>query len=199
MAELDACLAICVDMSGSFSDSWDRRAYQMFLELSDRFFTGSVGGNNRIVIAQLSGSEQVVLFEGQPSDLRSRLKTPEELNQFLKEQSDPSKSPVYSATKRMADYVNAIPTLTERTRLLTVILSDMQDSESDRQARSVTGHQMLESLKTYQQRGGSIALYFVAETETARWARILSMAGFQPGHDVIENQVTSSPRLPTFN
>jgi len=199
VTELDACLAIVVDMSGSFGNSLDERAFPLFLELSERFFTEGSGGENRIIIAQLSGATQVVLFEGRPEELRSRFKSPDELSRFLKEQSDPARSPVFAATTRVTDYVLAMPGMTERTRLLTVILSDMQDSETDRQLRSASGWKMLESLKKYQKRGGSLALYFVAERETARWNRILLMAEFAPGAFVIENNVTASPRLPSFH
>ncbi|QDT07489.1 hypothetical protein K227x_59160 [Rubripirellula lacrimiformis] len=196
--ELDACLAIVIDMSGSFSQSWDDRAYGLFLDLSERFFTEGMGTDTRLVISQLSGSERVVLFEGEPSELRTRFAGPDELNRFLRDHSEPSQSRVYESTKATLDYIGSLGGVTDQTRLLTVILSDMQDSEQDLDVRRQMGNEMIESLKRYQAAGGGLALYFVSADETTRWKRILSDAGFEPGHYVIENELTQSPQLPRF-
>lgn len=198
-SELEACLTIVVDMSGSFAGSWEQRAYPLFLELSDQFFTENAGGESRIVLCQLSGKREVVLFEGSPADLRSRFRSPKELNQFLVEHSDPSDSPVYEATDRALNYVSSMSGITDQTRVLTVILSDMADAEHDNQLRRTTGHKMLASLKSYQERGGALALYFVSPTETARWQKILHRAGFASDSYVIESQLVASPQLPRFD
>ena len=57
---------------------------------------------------------------------------------------------------------------------------------------------MVDALTTYRAAGGGLAFYFVATDETARWQRILTEAGFEPGHYVIENELTQSPQLPRF-
>ena len=196
--ELDACLAIVIDMSGSFSTSWEDRAYDLFLDLSDRFFTEGMGTDTRLVISQLSGSGDAVLFDGNPSDLRTRFKSPDELNQFLQDHSDPSSSKVFESTTKTLQYVGSMSGVTERTRLLTVIMSDMLDSEQNLNLRRSTGAQMVDALTAYREAGGGLALYFVATDETARWNRILTESGFEPGHYVIENELTQSPQLPRF-
>lgn len=198
-AELNSCLTVVVDMSGSFSDSWQDRAYPLLQELMDQFFTAGAGANSRVVIAQLSGNKEVVLYEGQPSDLRRRFGSPEELNDFLQQRSDPSSSPVFHATNRAIAYVAAMPGITENTRLMTVILSDMADNEQDASLRLATGQQMLTTLEEYQQLGGGLALYFVAMDQTERWRRILAKAGFTPGTYVIENTLVANPQLPSFD
>lgn len=196
--ELDACLAIVVDMSGSFSERWEDRAYDMFLELSESYFAGSMGTNTKLVIGQLSGNEQVLLFEGRPSDLRCEFKSPEELHAFLREHCDPSGSRVYDATQRTIDYVGSISGVTENTRLMTVILSDMRDTGGF----TINGEppaDLLESLTRYREQGGGLALYYVAEDEAGRWQGILEEAGFEPGHYIIENDLVANPQLPKFD
>ncbi|MDA8746499.1 hypothetical protein N9N28_17890, partial [Rubripirellula amarantea] len=136
--------------------------------------------------------------DGKPSDLRRRFKSPEELSQFLKDHSDPSHSHVFDSTTHTLDYIGSLSGVTERTRLLTVILSDMLDSQRDQSARIQSGRRMMESLSKYQQAGGGLALYFVDTDETSRWQKILSESGFEPGHYVIENELTQSPQLPRF-
>ncbi len=197
--ELDAALSIVVDQSGSFCGEWDDRAYDLFLELMDQFFTTSMGGETRVVIAQLSGNENTILFEGRPGELRSRFHSPAELSAFLHEHADGGGSHVYQATADTLNYVGSLQGVTENTRLLTVILSDMQDNQLDRQARQQSGSELLEALKDYQQRGGALALYFVADDEIDRWHRILKTAGFEPGMYLIENDIVENPQLPRFD
>ncbi len=196
--DLDACLAIVIDMSGSFSESWDDKAYDIFLNISDRYFQGAMGTETRLVIGQLSGNDQVLLFEGKPADLREKFRSPAELNQFLKSHADPSSSRVYDATRRTLDYVSSISGVGPNTRLLTVILSDMQDSQYHPSIASTAETQLAESLRRYQARGGSLALYHVAETERDHWSALLRNAGFTTGQFIIEGSLTSSPRLPSF-
>lgn len=197
--ELDACLAIVVDMSSSFADSWEERAYNLFVELMDQFFTEGMSIESKVVLGQLSGNKSVVLFEGRPAEVRERFQSAEDLNAFLREHSDPSRSPVFEATQRAVDYVSSIRGVTENTRVLTVILSDMGDTEQDADKRRKTGHKMLKSLRRYREAGGALALYFVAPSEMSRWKTILGMAGFDPGSYVIESTLVAHPQLPRFD
>ena len=196
---LDACVAIVVDMSGSFSDSWGDRAYRVFLEISEQFFTESLGGNSRLVLAQMSNNNDFLLWEGHPSELRSRFPSPEAFNQFLKERSDPQGSPVYDATKEAVSYVSTMHGVESQTRLLTVMLSDMIDYRADTAEQKTSGYQMLEALKTYQEQGGGLALYFVDHRETSRWQRILDKAGFESGQYVIQSSLVDRPTLPRLD
>lgn len=198
--ELDACLMIVIDLSGSYQDLWDKRAYDLFLQLSDRYFNESMGTENRLIISQISGTEKALLFEGKPSDLRQQFRSPQELSNFLKENSDPDSSRVYAATRQTLDYVNTLPGLTKNTRLLTLIFSDMLDSESPSQIWDTPFPQELQdSLQCYQTLGGGIALYFVADSERQRWHQLLQETGFSAGHYLIESHLSSNPQLPRFD
>jgi hypothetical protein len=196
--ELENAMAIVIDTSGSFQDRVETDAWEMFINLSRRFFEDSAGSESRLIISQLSADADAVLFDGQPSDLRKRFTSPEAFASFLKENSDPSSSRVYEATRKTIDYMNSLDGVTERTRLLTVILSDLRDSEGDASIRGNTGHAMLASLEQYQKRGGALALYFVAVDEISRWREVMSRTGFESGYFIIENEITSNPTLPEF-
>ena len=196
--ELDTALAIVIDLSGSFSSLWDDKAYKLFLDISDRFFQGAMGTETRLVISQLSGSDQVLLFEGRPSELRKRFRSPEELAQFLKENADASSSRVYESTRRTLDYVATLPGVGPETKVLTCIFSDMLDSGIEPQGQHAAEQQLKQSLRRYRERGGALALYYVAESERGRWTDLLQEAGFPTGHYLIESGLTSSPALPQF-
>lgn len=198
VSECGSVLAIIVDQSGSFANYWDDKAHRLFLELMDQFFTEGDSDSSRVVIGQLSGNDEVVLFEGRPEDLRAKFRTPEELNEFLRQHADPAGSQVYQATERTIGYVSAMPGVTENTRLMTVILSDMVDSGSALPERSKAGAKMLNALTEYRQLGGGVALYYVAKDEMARWREVMERAGFQPGSFVIESTLVARPQLPRF-
>ena len=123
VVELESCLCLLIDMSGSFGTSWEDRAHKLFLQLLDAIFADA-GAESRVVIGQLSGNDQVVLFEGQPNELRRKFKSPEDLNSFLLKHADPSASKVYESTRKMVDYAAALNGVTDETRMVTVVLSD---------------------------------------------------------------------------
>ena len=196
--ELDAVLAIIIDLSGSFAGSWDDKAYPLFLNLMDRFFTGAAGSESRVIIGQLSGNDDVLLFQGTPSELRTRFQSPEELNAYLSEHSNPRSSPVFKATRRAVDYVASMPDVTNNTRSLVVVLSDLVDSETNPQSRTNSGHAMVEALQRYRAKGGGLAFYYVDQNEEDRWHRIMTKSGYTPGTYVIENEIVENPTLPSF-
>lgn len=196
--ELDDCLAICIDMSGSFRHNWDDRAYDLFMDISDRFFTEAMGNESRIIITQLSGEGKVVLFEGRPDDLQQKFQSPEDLNQYLLDHSDGGSSQVYRAMSRTLDHIGSMSGVTQDTRVLTIVFSDMQDTGAAVGNGDADRTEMMKSLRRYADNGGGLALYFVARDQVQPWRQILSEAGFEPGHFIIENDLTSSPQLPRF-
>ncbi|MCA9195636.1 MAG: hypothetical protein KDB03_27880, partial [Planctomycetales bacterium] len=159
----------------------------------------SLGGNSRLVVAQMSQRQDFILWEGTPEEMRAKFPSPEVFNRFLKDQSDPQSSPVYEATEEAVNYVSAVHGVAPSTRLLTVILSDMIDSSQDPQEKQASGNRMLAALQGYQQRGGSLALYCVAPEETRRWQRIVDMAGFKSGQFVIQSSLVENPILPKLD
>lgn len=195
---LEACLVIAVDLSGSFAHDFGERAYPMVLGLMESFTDQSMGGDCKIVLSQMSGHDQIILFEGSPDELRHRFRSPEAMGDFLRQHSDPKHSPVYVATRATIDYVNAMPDVTDQTRTVTVLLSDMVDSEIDQPTKSREGYRMLAALTRYRESGGNLALYYVAQDEVWRWNEIIARAGFEPGQYAINNALNSNPELPSF-
>lgn len=198
--ELDACLAIVIDVSGSFSDDWQEngRAHNLFMELMDQFFTESTGLNTRVILGQISDSEEYLLFDGTPQELARKFPTPEALNQYLQQHTDPNGSRVYDSTRKMLDHLVEIPEVTERTRLLTVVLSDLKDSQKDKELRRESGNAMFDSMKAYAAAGGGIALYFVADDEKPLWRKVIARSKFPAGTYVIEGELSETPQLPNL-
>lgn len=197
--QLDACLAVVIDTSSSFHDQWNERGYDVFLQLMDRFFTEGMGSESKVVLAQLGNAKNSVMFVGTPAELRKRFPTPEALDNYLREHARPNESNVFEVAGNTVELISALPGVTEQTRLLTILLSDLRESEQDPETWRAKGHRMLNSLKAYQKRGGGLGLYFVSQAEVARWRRILSDAGFTDGQFVIEHEMVANVQLPRFD
>jgi hypothetical protein len=198
--ETDACLAIVVDLSGSFHNDWqqDGRAHRLFMDLITQFFNEGLGQESRVVLGQISHSDDFVLFEGTPNELTRRFRTPESLNDFLQQHADPQSSKVYRSTRGMLDHLAGMNGTTSNTRRLVVVLSDMHDSESSLEEWRKAGNEMFLALQSYADSGGGLALYFVAEDQKQLWSDLLEQAGFSQGSYVIEGQLSESPQLPSF-
>ncbi|WP_461507062.1 hypothetical protein [Rhodopirellula baltica] len=196
---LDACLVMNMDLSGSFAADFGERAYPLMLQITNEFFRAQSGADTKVVLAQMSGhvgQDQVVLFEGTPKELRQRFNSPDDLSTFLLANSDPNRSPIFEAMGEAIGYVNRMPTVTKETRLLTVTISDLVESETDSDKRRAAGRVMVGELEKYQQLGGALALFYVSVGETERWQKILDRSGFQAGQYVIANTLNDNPPMP---
>lgn len=195
---LDAVLVVGVDLSSSFANDFSERAYPLLLNVMQKYFVEQMGEDCKVVLAQISGSEDVVLFEGTPRDLRRRFTNPDALAEFLLENSKPNGSPVFKAMTKTLHYVNQMPEIEDNTRVLTVVISDLRDSEKDKAVWKKQGVEMLKELMLYQNRGGALALYYVDLEQVDLWKRVLDEAEFQPGMFTISNDLVEDPQLPTF-
>lgn len=196
---LDAVLVVAVDLSGSFAKDFSDRAYPLLLNVMRKYFVEQMGNDCKVILAQISAQENAVLFEGTPRDLRRRFDSPEALAEFLLDNSKPNSSPVFEAMEETLHYVNQLSDVDADTSILTVIASDLKDSEQDRAIWKQKGDSMLAELKRYQQLGGAIALYHVDVNEVELWKKVLASAKFEPGMSLISNDMAEDPPLPTFH
>ena len=72
---VDSILILVIDLSGSFMELFkpDGKASAHLLEAIQNYFQARVGRstNDRLIIAQISGAQQPIVFEGSPADLRA--------------------------------------------------------------------------------------------------------------------------------
>jgi len=196
--ELDAVLAIVIDQSSSFDEEWTSRAHHFFLRVMDQFFSDTAGSNTKVVLSQMSGSDKVVVFDGTPQQLRAKFKSPDKLHEYLSDFADPSSTRVYHAIKKTIDYTKSRRGVTDQTRILAVVLSDLHDTQRDAATKRKVGNEMIESLSTFRKMNGGMALYYASPDENSRWELIFKKAGFQPEYYVIENTLSENPQLPSF-
>src|SRR5262245_32506304 len=95
--DADYLVVIAVDLSGSFADlmTRDGKGYEFTMRVADKYFRNSIGTTNRIVIAQLSGTERALLWDGTPVQLRQDFPTAANFRDFLLKKSNAGGSRIY--------------------------------------------------------------------------------------------------------
>ncbi|REK08653.1 MAG: hypothetical protein DWQ37_20155 [Planctomycetota bacterium] len=190
-------LAVVIDMSGSFADRMadNGEAYAFLGALLDRYTRAKVGSGDRLVIAQVSGSDNFLLWEGRPLDLRREFDSAGQFRDFLCDNASSSSSQIYEGMVNVLKYVMANPGVTEgRVKPVIFFLSDMEDTEPGKAAR---GREIRALLKDYGSCGGSMGLYYVETWRVGPWQRELSNAGIQQHH--VQADIVGKPDLPEFD
>ena len=199
--ELDAVLAITIDLSGSFSRDWqtDGKAHRLFTNLIGQFFNNGMGTDSRLIIGQISDSGDMLLFDGTASEFMRKFNSPEAFNQFLAANSDPAGSKVYESFSQLLRYVNSIPEAGPSTRMMLVSLSDLLDNDASFNDWDDVSDALETPLSEFASKRGGIAMYFVDRNEKPKWQSLLQSAGFKPGAFAIETGLVESPQLPSFD
>src|SRR6185369_3515131 len=68
-------LTVVLDLSGSFRQLLDEKAWAFLCQVIDRYFEDRIGHNDKLIIAQLSASERALLWQGTPLELRQEFKS----------------------------------------------------------------------------------------------------------------------------
>ena len=82
-------LGVVIDLSGSFSDLMAEKgqAHAFLLQVIDAYFRDRIGSQDKLIIAQISGNERALLWEGKPLQLRRDFPTPESFRNMLRMKS----------------------------------------------------------------------------------------------------------------
>ena len=94
--ERGCVLTILLDLSGSFHEQMiDRgKAHQFCLAVLDNYFKDRIGEKDEVVIAQISGTDRALLWQGTPMRLRQDFASPKEFGDFLRARAIPNQSNV---------------------------------------------------------------------------------------------------------
>jgi hypothetical protein len=189
-------LTVVIDMSGSFAGRMAEggEAYAFLRAILDRYAREKVGSGDRLVIAQVSGSDNFLLWEGKPLDLRREFGSADQFRDFLISKADASSSQVYEGMVKVLKYVLANPGVAKgRVKSVMFFLSDMDDTEPNKAAR---GQEIRALLKEYGSCGGSLGLYYVDTWRVGPWEKELLKAGIE--HHRVQAEIVGKPDLPEF-
>lgn len=186
-------VTILFDLSGSFADKMvgpDAKAYDFALQVVDRFFRESIGSNNQLILAQISGAERALLWQGTPMQLRQDFPTVDAFRDFLMAKSDAAGSLVYHSLALAAKYAKSE---VHGGKSALFVLSDLADTSLNGASRA----EAVSALTEYGRAGGVIGLYWVDQMYCDDWRCDLSV--LPPEHVRVESEIVGHPSLPSFD
>jgi hypothetical protein len=189
-------VTILLDMSGSFQHfMWeDGKAYKFALQVIDKYFRDRIGENDQLVIAQISGVERALLWQGTPQQLRRDFPSASAFRTFLIKKSNPNASFVHEAVARTLDYMVNDPAMASgKTKCGLLVLSDMEDTgeKTEELKKRITT-----SLKDFGTAGGIVGLYYVNPDLVSKWRNVLRDSEIKSY--CVEPDFVSRPELPSF-
>ena len=188
------CMTIVVDLSGSFQQKMAEggAAHQFCHEVLSRYFKDRIGTEDKLIIAQISGTERALLWQGTPQQLRKEFSSPQAFAAFLRSKADPGGSLVHESLARTIEYVLSEPNVANGTaKSALFVLSDMLDTGDRTQAERL-GNVM----KEFGQHGGIVGMYYVDQSLVAPWREGLRRAGVKDF--AVESEIVSKPNLPNI-
>jgi hypothetical protein len=194
--DADMLVVIGLDLSGSFADRMaeDGKGYEFTMRVADNYFRNSIGTNNRIVIAQLSGNDRALLWDGTPVQLRQSFPTAREFREFLRAKSVPAGSRIHDGVSDALDYVLSDPGVASgKTRCALFIASDFDDNAPNSQQSE---QKLAGMLKEFGKKNGVAGFYFLEQTRVPVWRKHLAQSGIK--NWICESEIVAYPPLPTF-
>ncbi|MBW3597607.1 MAG: hypothetical protein KY475_10065 [Planctomycetes bacterium] len=189
----EGALVIAVDLSGSFADfvTENGRAYQILLKAVDRYFRDRIGSDSMILITQLSGNADPLLWQGTPEQLRRQFPDHRAFRDFLLSRADPSASRINDG---VAESLNcAVRTLRgSEANAAALILTDWEDTYPDQDA---SRDRLTRALRDFSQYG-SLGLYFCSNSRIPDVERLMDETGVSY---VLVGSYDHNPPLPSFD
>lgn len=194
--DYESVVLIAIDLSGSFRDdmSEDGKAYDFVLRAIDEYFRQRIGGNDQLIITQLSGNSRPLLWQGTPQELRRQFPNAAKFRDFLLASSDPNASRINDGIAESLEYVLGTHSVASgRAKTVALILSDMQDNAS---SDSQSDQRLMNALISYA-RHGAIGFYFCDQQRMTDIRQKMSQAGIDMY--TLEGDFRGRPPLPNFD
>ena len=189
-------MTILLDFSGSFEHMMadGGKAYEFALAVLDKYFRDRIGSDDKLIIAQISGNDRALLWQGTPVQLRQEFSSPQAFAEFLRAKANPGGSLVHEAIARTIEYVNSEPTIANgKWQAALFVLSDM-NSNGD---KSDSKERALAALTEFgKEHGGVVGMYYVDQTLVAPWRQDLRTAGIK--EFCVESEIVGKPNLPNL-
>jgi hypothetical protein len=188
-------LIILLDLSGSFHQQMTEggQAHRFSMQVIDHYFRERIGTNDKLIIAQISGEERALLWEGTPLQLQKDFPSSTAFGEFLRSKANPDASLVYEAIIHTIDYVLSDPSVSSgNAKSAIFVLSDMSDNGSKPESKQ----RALQALAAYGESGGVVGLYYVDQLLVPEWRTILRDAGIP--EICVESDIVGRPNLPNF-
>lgn len=199
--EVPVMLLTVVDLSSSFYGKYGDRVLPAVASDVEGFARSYKDSEARLVICQLSGEEQTVLWEGDPGDFRREYPTPNAFKSYLEgaiTQDDQGVSPVYRSIENAIQYALDTPGVTDRTAVNVFVHSDLLDTGPDLEKRREHAKQLVDLMKACESRSFWLYVRFAAIRGRSVMTKLFARGEIDPSmytidtlqrqkHRVIEN------------
>lgn len=185
---------IVLDLSGSFQHlmAEEGKGYAFALNVIDSYFKAKNGSDDRLIIAQVSGNNRALLWEGKPMELRREFPSAAKFRAFLEKRGDPNASFVHEGVIHSLNYLLSEPAVASgQAKPAVFVLSDMVDSGG----KPDTDQRMEAALAEFSKTSGVLGVYFCDQFLIADWRTRLQKAGIK---GVVESEIVGRPTLPNF-
>jgi hypothetical protein len=192
----EVVLALVLDLSSSSIELFqeDRVGLQFTRSLIEHYQRAYPGRNGKLILAQLSGGGDPLLWEGNPTDLLRDYDSYGSLHQMLVSKSNPNGSRIHEGLSRTFDYLLKHRAVQDGARPAVFVLSDMLDNGAD---GTKYEQRVMVSLKEFGKRGGISGFYFVHQSQLERWRTNLTDAGVTDC--LVSADIVARPPLPSFD
>jgi len=196
-SDVEQRTVVAIDMSISFVELMAEQghAYAFLMRVLDQY--GQDKTSDHIIIAQLSGNDRPLLFEGTAQELRNKFPNARAFRDFLISKSNPDASRIADGVSDVLEYVMRDPNVRSGTvKTCCLVLSDLDNNVVS--ARGDTSSRFRKALADYKQCGGVLGFYYASDDAevVAPWIRGLNESGIPYQ---MEAGVRDYPTLPTFN
>jgi len=186
-------LAIALDCSGSFATQ-DDKAWNFVCNVLDRYMRDRIGSSDQVLIAQLSGDNKPLVWQGTPIQLREDFDSADDFRKMLLKRSDPNGSRIHDGCVEVLSHLMSMPGVQSgKKKCVFLALTDFEDNAGD-EVRSRA--RLVKSLKAFAQMKGNVGFYYVDQRFVQGWRKDLAEAGYP--HFVIQSEIVTNPPIPTF-
>lgn len=194
--ESEYVLALVLDLSSSSVHLFDEDevGFEFTMNLIDNYMRAAPGRAGRLILVQVSASDNPLLWEGNPAELRSEFSTAEEFRKMLMSKSNPAGSRIHEGLARTFEYLLSHRAVTGGAKPGVFVLSDMMDNGS---GGAEFEKQLNDSLEEFGKRGGIAGFYFVDQSLVTKWERNLANSKIRDSR--VTANIVAHPPLPSFD
>ena len=192
----DFVLVLVLDLSTSsvslFDD--DKPGYEFTMKLIEHYTRAVPGRNGRLILAQVSASDNPLLWEGEAGQLRRDFSNPRAFREKLLSKSNPHGSRIHEGLARTFEYLLKHQSVQGGAKPAVFVLSDMMDNGKD---GAEYEKKLVASLKEFGEKGGISGFYFVDQSLLTKWQTILNNAGIK--ECFVTPDIVADPPMPNFD
>lgn len=189
-------MLLLVDMSGSFEYLMadDGKAYEFTMNLLETHFRDRMGEEDKIIIAQIGGTDRSLIWQGTPMELRKDFAHAAAFRDFLKKKSIGSSNIHYSITQSVEYLMSERNVQNGKAKTAVFVLSDMMDTDENQEE---SRKKAIDTLTAYGKIGGCVGFYYVDQLLLPGWRHDLQAAGLKDWR--CEGDFVGRPNLPSFD